>query len=94
MASVAGNRISSDAAPWGINRRAAGMLAFIFAVLWSAWLPGFADEQSAANTEKLLAVLVRNPRFGTTFDRVYVWHAVRLLTSPSKSREAVYQSRP
>ncbi len=86
MASVAGNRISSDAAPWGINRRAAGMLAFIFAVLWSAWLPGFADEQSAANTEKLLAVLVRNPRFGTTFDRVYVWHADRGLVAEFRRR--------
>lgn len=81
MASMAGNRISSDAASSGTIRQAVGRLAFVFAIMWSACLPGYVDEQAAANTEKLLIVLVRNPRFGTTFDRVYGWHADRGLVT-------------
>ena len=36
-----------------------------------------ADEAERASAEKLLAALVRNARYGTTFDRVYAWHAER-----------------
>jgi len=32
------------------------------------------DSEVQANVERLFAALVRNPRFGTSFDRVVRWH--------------------
>ncbi len=36
-----------------------------------------ADEADQAAASRLLTALVRNPRFGTTFDRVFSWHSDR-----------------
>ena len=38
---------------------------------------GKADEADRAAASRLLTALVRNPRFGTTFDRVLAWHTDR-----------------
>ncbi|MFZ9092234.1 MAG: hypothetical protein ACO3FE_19330, partial [Planctomycetaceae bacterium] len=38
---------------------------------------GKADEADRAAASRLLTALVRNPRLGTTFDRVLAWHTDR-----------------
>lgn len=56
-----------------------GVLLRVTALLLLLSFPvvGKADEADRAAADRLLTALVRNPRFGTTFDRVFSWHSDR-----------------